>query len=94
LVVKLVEEQLLVAFAAGAVGREETQAMGKLAEGSHEALIRMVVSRFLDHVPPHDGFVAMAAILLPVDKICLPEKLRLVVLKLANHGVSWQRSCT
>ena len=45
----------------------------------------MVVLGLLDHVPSHDGLVAMAIVGFVCDEVCLSEELLLMMLEFSDH---------
>lgn len=45
----------------------------------------MIVLGLLDHVPSHDGLVAMAIVGFVCDEVCLSEELLLVMLEFSDH---------
>lgn len=50
-----------------------------------ETVVLVIVLRLLDHVPSHDGLVAMAIVAFVCDEVCLSQKLRLVMLEFSDH---------
>lgn len=47
----------------------------------------MIVFRVLDHVAPSDELVAVVAVLLVCEEVCLAQELLLVMLEFSHHVV-------
>lgn len=54
-----------------------------------ETVVLVIILRLLDHVPSHDGLVAMATIGLVCDEVCLSQKLLLVMFEFSDHGIGF-----
>jgi len=59
--------------------------MGKLSQGTTEAIVFVIIFRFLDHVPPNDLCAAVLVVRFVGDKVDLPQELTLMVLEFTNH---------
>lgn len=53
-----------------------------------ESVVLVVVFWVLDHVPPSDELVAVAAVLLVCEEVCLAQELLLVMLEFSHHFVA------
>lgn len=52
-----------------------------------EAVVLVVVFGVLDHVAPADELVAVVAVLLVCEEVCLAQELLLVMLEFSHHFV-------
>lgn len=50
-----------------------------------ESVVLVVVFGVLDHVPPADELVAVVAVLLVCEEVCLAQELLLVMLEFSHH---------
>lgn len=59
-----------------------------------ETVVLVIILWLLDHVPSHDGLVAMTIVGFVCDKVCLSEELLLVVLEFSDHDCGSSSSLT
>lgn len=52
-----------------------------------KSVVLVVVLWVLDHVPPSDELVAVVAVLLVCEEVCLAQELLLVMLEFSHHFV-------
>lgn len=84
---QLIQQKSFVLLPHWVIGRESSELMCELAQGTADAVVFLVVGGVLDGVAAEDGRVAVVVVAGVGGEVDLSEELLLVVLEFADHLV-------